>query len=76
MGGAAVFVEFEGFPFANVRVQTVLGGLRQFDVLARAIEDALKELLEDQFLQIVFGAEDDSSQWIEGLAVGEWRACG
>jgi hypothetical protein len=75
VGDAAVLVEFEGFPFAGVRGQAVLGFCREVDMPAGAIGDVLEKLVEDQFLEVVFGAEDDLSRLVNGLAVGEGRAC-
>ena len=53
MGGTAVLVELEGFPFFGIGGQTVPGARRQVDVPAGTIGDVVEELFEDQFLQIV-----------------------
>ena len=53
MGGTAVLVELEGFPFLGIGGQTVPGARRQVDVPAGTVGDVVEELFEDQFLQIV-----------------------
>ena len=75
MAGAAVLEELGGFPFVDVGAQALLGGGGQLDVLAGAIGDVLKELFEDQLLQVVLGTENNPTRGNEGLAVG-WSARG